>query len=100
MLFFLLGLIFLSACSSLPIRLKSTAEKSMFLLNSELNVTIENLNYIHPIMTDTYQLGEEKWCLTYELGPQFRFSSLWEKQEQDWVQLELRPFVENCNWAR
>ena len=96
----LLSLIFLVACSGIPIRLNRTADESMRVLNAEMAVAIEGNNHLHPVLTDTYQISEEKWCLTYELGPEFSFSSLWEKQEQDWVRLELRPYVDNCNWAR
>ncbi len=93
-------LIILSGCSGLPMRLKNSADQSMRYLNAEMSVAIEGSNHSHPLMKDSHQISEEKWCLTYELGPEFRFSSLWEKQGQDWVQIELRPYVDNCNWAR
>ena len=93
-------LIILSGCSGLPMRLKSTADQSMSFLNAEMSTALESMNYNYPIITDTHQISEHKWCLTYELGPEFSFSSLWEKQAQAWVQVELRPYVVNCNWAR
>ncbi len=94
------ALVSLTGCSGLPMRLSSTADQSMRFLNAEMSTALESMNYIHPLMTDTHQITEEKWCLTYELGPDFIFSSLWEKQVQDWVQVELLPYVVNCNWAR
>jgi hypothetical protein len=93
-------LIFVTGCSGLPMRLKSTADQSMHFLNAEMSTAIEGFNHIHPLLKDNHQISEEKWCLTYELGPEFSFSSLWEKQVQDWVQVELRPYVENWDWAR
>ena len=99
-LIFLISLFLLTACSGLPIRLKRTADQSMRFLNAEMVHAIEDMNHDDPILTDTHQIDELNWCLTYELGPDFSFSSLWEKQEQDWVQVELQPYVNNCNWAR
>lgn len=94
------SLIFLNGCSDLPLRLKSTADRSMHFLNAEMATAIESMNYIRPIMTDTHQIQEDLWCLTYILGPEFSFSSLWEKQDQTWIQTEIRPYVIDCNWAR
>ncbi len=95
----LFSLFFLVACSGIPLRLKRTADENMRVLNAEMAVAIEGANHNKPVLTETYQVTEEKWCLTYELGPDFSFSSLWEKQEKDWVRLELQPYVNNCNWA-
>lgn len=81
-------------------RLKSSADRAMEYLNAEMSTAIEGFNHLKPIMTDTHQISEEKWCLTYELGPQFSFSSIWERQDHQWVQIEMQPYVENCNWAR
>ena len=94
------SVVLLSNCSGLPLRLKNNADQAMAILNAEMSTAIESQNYMHPILTDTYQQNETQWCLTYELGPQFSFSTMWERVDQDWVQTEMRPYVENCNWAR
>jgi hypothetical protein len=99
-LLFLVSLFCLTACSEIPVRLKRTADRSTYILNHEMEDAIGHRNYEDPIFTDSCQLSEERWCLTYKLGPEFSFSSLWEKQEQEWVQIELKPYVDNCNWAR
>ena len=95
----IINLILISGCTGLPLRLKGTADQSMFLLNQEMDSAIESMNYHLPRMTAAYQIGENQWCLIYELGPEFYFSSLWEKQVQDWKQIEIRPYVDNCDWA-
>lgn len=99
-LLLLFSVVLLSNCSGLPLRLKSNADQAMAFLNAEMSTAIESQNYMHPILTDTHQLHETQWCLTYELGPLFSFSSMWERVDQDWVQTEMRPYVDDCNWAR
>jgi hypothetical protein len=96
----ILSVILLSDCSGLPLRLKSNADQAMAFLNAEMSTAIESQNYMHPILTDTHQRHEAQWCLTYELGPQFSFSSMWDRVDQDWIQTEMRPYVTNCDWAR
>jgi hypothetical protein len=81
-------------------RLQKSADRAMAFLNAEMSTAIESQNYIKPILIDQHQLSETKWCLTYELGPQFSFSSMWEREEQEWVQTEMRPYVGNCDWVR
>lgn len=56
--------------------------------------------FLKPVLVDQQQISENQWCLTYEIGPDYFFSSSWERQDYDWVQIELLPYVENCNWAR
>jgi len=51
-------------------------------------------------MLDIHQVSEETWCFSYEIGLLLYFSTLWEKQDSEWVKTELRPYEENCNWAR
>ena len=96
----LLNIILLTSCTGLPVRLQTAANQSMEYLNAEMSTAIEGFNHYKPILTDRHQLSEVQWCLTYELGPLFSFSSLWQKVEQDWIQTELRPYEGNCNWAR
>ncbi len=96
----ILSIGFLSACSGLPLRLEKTAEKAMlFFMAQNTNITEANL-YLEPLLIDQLQVTEDKWCLTYEIGHLLWFSTLWEKQVQDWVQTDIRPYTENCNWAR
>lgn len=98
LLFF--SIVLLSNCSGLPLRLKSNADQAMVFLNAEMSTAIEGFNHSRPILMDSHQLSEEQWCLTYELGPQFSFSTMWERVNQDWVQTEMRPYVDDCNWTR
>ncbi|HSM24527.1 MAG TPA: hypothetical protein VK856_06655 [Anaerolineaceae bacterium] len=90
----------LSGCSGPPMKLKKTADRAFKIMSSEMANITEFENYLEPLMVDMYEVSEESWCLTYEIGHLLRFSTLWEKQERDWVQTEIRPYVENCNWAR
>lgn len=96
----LIALIFLAACSGLPRKLVKTADYEMLLFMAKNSSITEDNLYIDPLMVDEFQVTEDKWCLTYEIGHLLRFSTMWEKQEGDWVQTEIRPYVENCNWAR
>lgn len=96
----LVCLIFLSACSDIPLKLKKTASQEMKIFIAEnSNITEANL-YVEPLIIDQLQVTEDKWCLTYEIGHLLRFSTLWEKQEREWVRTEIQPFIENCSWAR
>ena len=90
----------LSGCSGLPMRLKSTADQSMLYLSAEISIVNESFNIMDPLITGMRQISEDKWCLIYEVGHEFPYSSLWEKQGQQWVRVELRPYEETCNWAR
>jgi hypothetical protein len=96
----LIGLIFLTACSGLPRKLVKTADYEMLMFMAKNSSITEDNLYIDPLMVDEFQVTEDKWCLTYEIGHLLRFSTMWEKQGRDWVQTEIRPYVENCNWAR
>jgi hypothetical protein len=78
-------------------RLKSTAERSMKFLVAGMT---PHEGFLEPVLVDQHQMAEELWCLTYEIGPDFFFSSRWEKQDYDWMRTELRSYSENCNWAR
>lgn len=87
----------LVGCSGVPMRLKSTAERSMKFLADGMT---PHVVYLEPILVDQHQMAEERWCLAYEIGLDFCFSSRWEKQDNQWVRTELQPYVENCDWAR
>ena len=91
------SLIVLVGCSGVPMRLKSTGERSMKFLVAGMT-PLEG--FLEPVLVDQHQLAEELWCLAYEIGPDHFFSSKWEKQENQWVRTELQPYVENCDWAR
>jgi hypothetical protein len=95
--FTILSLIILVGCSDVPMRLNSTAERSMKFLAAGMT-PLEG--FLEPVLVDQHQMAEELWCLTYEIGPDYFFSSRWKKQEYDWKRTELRSFTTNCNWAR
>lgn len=101
--FFLVALtclVILSGCSDIPLKLKKTASQEMLIFMAQnSNITEDNL-YLEPLLIDQFQVTEDKWCLTYEIGHLLWFSTLWEKQERVWVRTEIQPFIENCNWAR
>jgi len=90
-------LISLVGCSGVPIRLKSMADRSMKFLTAEMAT---HYIFLEPVLVDQQQMAEEKWCLTYEIGPDYFFSSRWEKQDNLWVRTEIQLFIENCDWAR
>lgn len=93
-------LVFLNGCSGVPGKLKKTAHKQMIVFMAQnSNITEANL-YDEPFIIDQLQLTEDQWCLTYEIGHLLWFSTLWEKQEKQWIQTEIRPYVDHCNWAR
>ena len=95
--FIVISLILLTACSGIPLRLKSTADQSMKFLLAEMAI---HEIFLEPVHVGQHQFTEEKWCLTYQLGSNFYFSSIWEKQEYDWIRTDLRSYTSNCNWAR
>ena len=92
-----LSIFFLSSCSGLPLRLQSAADQSMEYLLAEM-ATHEI--FLEPVIVEQYQITDEQWCLTYQLGLNFYFSSMWEKQDYNWIRTELRSYTANCNWAR
>ena len=91
------SLIILSGCAGVPMSLKSSAERSMKFLTAGMT---PHEGFLEPVLVDQHQIMEELWCLTYEIGPDYFFSSRSEKQENQWVRTELQPYVENCDWAR
>ena len=91
------SLIILVGCSGVPMRLKSTAERSMKFLVAGMT---PQEGFLEPVLVDQHQMAEELWCLTYEIDQDYFFSSSWERQEYDWTRSELLPYVENCDWAR
>jgi hypothetical protein len=96
----IIGILFLSSCSGPPLKLKKTVDRSMKIMSSEMSNITEFENYLEPIMLDSYKVSEDTWCFTYEIGHLLYFSTLWQKQDSEWVKTELRPYEENCNWAR
>ncbi len=87
----------LVGCTGVPIRLKSTADKSMRFLSAEMAT---HKMFLEPVLVDQFQITDDLWCLTYEIGPDYFFSSRWVKQENEWIKIELQPYVENCAWAQ
>ena len=96
----LLSLIVLSGCSDLPPRLKKTASQEMLTFMAQNSSITEDNLYLEPLLTDQLQVNEDQWCLTYEIGHLISFSTLWEKQDRDWGRTDIKPYTENCNWAR
>lgn len=90
----------LSSCSGIPYKLKKSADKSIAYFAAEVTAISEAPMYFNPLLTDQLQITEEKWCLTYEIGPFLWFSTMWEKQDREWIQTDFKPYTENCNWVR
>ena len=96
----LVNLILLSGCSGMPYRLKKTAENYMLRFISEnASITEENL-YLEPLLVDQFEVSDNQFCLTYEIGHLIRISTLWEKQDREWERIEIQPYTDNCNWVR
>ena len=100
-IFTLLGVVMiLSSCSGAPYKLKKTAERDMLIFGATNTQMTEAEMYSEPLLIDQLQITEDKWCMTYEIAPLLRFSTIWDKQERDWVRTDIKPNTENCNWAR
>lgn len=97
---FLLSLIFLVGCSGPPLKLKKTAEKAIVLLNSELSNVNEFAQINDPTIVEELQISDTEWCLVHQITSDIFFASTWQKVDSNWEQVELQPYVDNCNWAR
>jgi hypothetical protein len=93
-------ILFLVGCSAPPRSLKKTAERAMELLSAELSNVNEFSQINKPKLIDMQQISETEWCLVYEITSEKAFASRWQKEESDWIQIEMRPFVSDCNWVR
>jgi hypothetical protein len=93
-------LLLLVGCSSPPRSLKKIAVRATQLLSSELSNVNEFSQINEPELLDMHQISEIEWCLVYEITNEASFASRWQKEESGWVQVELRPFVTDCNWVR
>jgi PBP1b-binding outer membrane lipoprotein LpoB len=96
----IISILFLVGCSAPPRSLKKTAERATQLLSSELSNVNEFSQISEPKLIDKHQISETEWCLVYEITNEASFASRWQKEESSWIQVELRPFVKDCNWVR
>ncbi|MDO9086053.1 MAG: hypothetical protein Q7U53_07600 [Anaerolineaceae bacterium] len=96
----IISILFLVGCSGPPGSLKKTAVRATQLLSSELSNVNEFSQINEPELIDMHQISESEWCLVYEVTDEASFASRWQKEESGWVQVELRPFVTDCNWVR
>jgi predicted component of type VI protein secretion system len=99
-IFLVFLLLFLVGCSPIPLKLKRTSEAAIKLLNSELSNVNEFSQINEPTIVDMLQISETDWCLVHQITNDVYFASRWQKEESDWVQVEIRPYVDDCNWAR
>jgi len=81
-------------------KLKKTAEKAIVLLNSELSNVNEFSQINEPTIVEELQISDTEWCLVHQITSDIFFASTWRKVESEWEQVELQPYVDNCNWAR
>lgn len=84
----------LSGCDGVPLRLKNTADKEMFKL---ANWHPGYGFYAKPVLLDQKNIDDDNWCLAYELSERYSFASLWQKQDQNWVQMKLIPNKNSCD---
>lgn len=96
----IVSILLLVSCSSPPRSLKITAVRATQLLSSELSNVNEFSQINEPELIDMHQISETEWCLVYQITNEASFASRWQKEESGWVQVELRPFVTDCNWVR
>ena len=96
----IVSILFLVGCSGPPGSLKKNAVRATQLLSSELSNVNEFSQINEPELIDMHQISESEWCLVYEVTDEASFASRWQKEESGWVQVELRPFVTDCNWVR
>jgi hypothetical protein len=96
----IVSILLLVGCTAPPRSLKKTAQRAMELLSAELSNVNEFSQINEPELIDMQQLSETEWCLVYEITSEASFASRWQKEEAGWTQLEMRPFVSGCNWAR
>lgn len=96
----MLSLIFLVGCSGPPMKLKNTAEKAIVLLNSELSNVNEFSQIKEPTIVEELQISDTEWCLVHQITSDIFFASTWRKVESEWEQVELKPYVDNCNWIQ
>lgn len=99
-LILLFSMLILSSCSGLPYGLKKAADKDLSYFAAEVTHITEAPMFDSPKLTDQLQVTEDKWCLTYEISSFIWVSTLWEKQDRVWVRTDIKPYFENCNWAR
>ncbi len=97
---FIFSLFFLVGCSGPPMKLKKTAEKAIVLLNSELSNVNEFSQINEPTIVEELQISDTEWCLVHQITSDIFFASTWRKVESEWEQVELNPYVDDCNWAR
>jgi hypothetical protein len=81
-------------------KLKKTAEKAIVLLNSELSNVNEFSQINEPTIVEELQISDTEWCLVHQITSDIFFASTWRKVESEWEQVELNPYVDDCNWAR
>ncbi|MBE0685507.1 MAG: hypothetical protein IH585_05860 [Anaerolineaceae bacterium] len=99
-IFIICLLLFLTGCSPIPLKLKRTSENAIRILSSELSNVNEFSQMKNPTLTDMLQISETEWCLVYQLTDEVFFASRWQKEESDWKQVEIQPYIDNCNWVK
>ena len=95
-LFMGIVLIFLSGCSEAPPR---RLQKTVINAQHQTFVNWAYFDFEELELSDYYQLSETKWCLTYLSGPDLSISSTWEKEDNNWENIETRHYVRDCDWS-
>lgn len=91
--------IFFTACSPIPSKLKRTADHSISDFTSGLSNVVEFSQTKNPTISDHRQISDTDWCLVYQVTNDIFFASRWQKVDNDWVEVAVQPYVNNCDWT-
>jgi PBP1b-binding outer membrane lipoprotein LpoB len=100
LIFLVFLVLLLVGCSPIPLKLKRTSENAIKLMGSELSNVNEFSQINEPTVVDMLQISETDWCLVHKITNDVYFASRWQKEESDWKQVEVQPYVDNCDWVK
>jgi len=100
LIFLVFLVLLLVGCSPIPLKLKRTSENAIKLMGSELSNVNEFSQINEPTVVDMLQISETDWCLVHQITNDVYFASRWQKEESDWKQVEVQPYIDNCDWVK
>ena len=92
--------VFLVGCSTVPLNLKRTADQAIRILNSELSNVNEFAQINKPTIVQSLEVSETDWCLVYQITNDIFFATRWQKIDKNWKQVDIQPYVDNCDWVK
>ncbi len=97
----LVGLfIFLTACSPIPVKLKRSADSSISDFTNGLSNVVEFAQTKKPTISYFRQISETDWCLVYQVTNDIFFASRWQEIDKEWEEVDVHPYVNNCDWIK